>query len=242
MMNGVTGAARWRSAHARIFPLLVALLMLLAGCTIVKDRGVHKTGGRPAGPEHRVADYLTTHCNALWQLKGAVVEENPLYWLRGIDCAGRLTPADARLLAHRFDEETWQAAFRQGILLAKAKITPQERRRNVDKLDSMSYAVPRQIRTLYQMLRDSQAQELALSDARWRYGVLQERSDSELDALRQQQKHLHTQLEQTRRKLQNLTDIERQLSSRKGAGSFLPESDSPEPQAPQSDDAQEVKP
>ncbi len=243
MTNGFTGAARWRGAQSRFFPLLVAvLLMLLAGCTTVKERGAYSPGPRPAEPEHQVADYLAVDCKALWRLKGAVVEENPLYWLRGIDCAGRLAPADARSLAHRFDEGTWQAAFRQGILLAKARITPQERRHNVDKLDSMGDAVPRQVRTLYQMLRDSQAQELALSDARWRYGALQERSDSELDKLRQQQKHLHTQLEQTRRKLQNLTDIERQLSSRKGESSYLPDSDIPASKAPQNDDAKEARP
>ncbi|QCT22417.1 two-component system QseEF-associated lipoprotein QseG [Jejubacter calystegiae] len=240
MTNGLTGVARWRRACTG--PLLAVLLTLLAGCTTVKEQGAHHAGARPAEPERQVADYLATPCPTLWRLKGAVAENNPLYWLRGIDCAERLAPADARSLAHRFDEETWQAAFRQGILLAKAKITPQERRHNLNKLDNMSYAVPRQVHTLYQMLRDNQAQELSLSDARWRYSTLQEQSDSELDELRQQQKHLHSQLEQTRRKLQNLTDIERQLSSRKGASSYLPDGDAPDPQAPQSDDAQEAKP
>lgn len=243
MTNGFYGAAQRRGARTRFFPLLaVALLTLLAGCTTVKESRVHHSGPPPIEPERQVADYLATDCAALWGLKGADVEDNPLYWLRGIDCAQRLAPADARALAHRFDEQTWQAALRQGILLAKAKITPQERRRNVDKLDNMSYAVPRQVRTLYQMLRDSQVQELALSDARWRYASLQQQSDSELDELRQQQHQLNTQLEQTRRKLQNLTDIERQLSSRKGEGSYLPDGDVPEAPAPQSDDNQEARP
>jgi hypothetical protein len=45
----------------------------------------------------------------------------------------------------------------------------------------------------------------------------------ELDTLRQQQQFAQ-QLDTTTRKLENLTDIERQLSSRKPAGNYLPDS------------------
>ena len=56
-----------------------------------------------------------------------------------------------------------------------------------------------------------------------RYSKLQQASDSELDTLRQQQQHLQSQLDLTTRKLENLTDIERQLSTRKPGGNYNPD-------------------
>lgn len=70
------------------------------------------------------------------------------------------------------------------------------------------------MRPVYQLWRDGQTLQLQLSEERFRYSKLQQSSDSELDALRQQQESLREQLETTTRKLENLTDIERQLSTR----------------------------
>ena len=50
--------------------------------------------------------------------------------------------------------------------------------------------------------------------------VWQQSNDAELETLRQQEIELRSQLELTTRKLENLTDIERQLSSRKPGGNF----------------------
>ena len=58
---------------------------------------------------------------------------------------------------------------------------------------------------------------------RARYAKLQQSSDAELETLRQQEIELRSQLELTTRKLENLTDIERQLSSRKPGGNFSPD-------------------
>lgn len=77
-----------------------------------------------------------------------------------------------------------------------------------------------QVRPLYQLWRDGQNRQLQLVDERARYAKLQQSSDSELEALRLQEQQLRGQLELTTRKLENLTDIERQLSSRKPAGNF----------------------
>lgn len=90
--------------------------------------------------------------------------------------------------------------------------------------------LPAQVRPVYQLWRDGQTLQLQLSEERSRYSKLQQSTDSELDTLRQQQQHLRTQLDTTTRKLENLTDIERQLSSRKyqpGSSSATPDSDMP---------------
>lgn len=52
---------------------------------------------------------------------------------------------------------------------------------------------------------------------------MQQSSDAELETLRQQEIELRSQLELTTRKLENLTDIERQLSSRKPGRNFSPD-------------------
>ena len=120
-------------------------------------------------------------------------------------------------------DDTWQDAFKRGIVMADARITPVERRANVTRLDTFVINIPPQVRPIYQLWRDGQTLQLQLSEERFRYSKLQQSSDSELDALRQQQESLREQLETTTRKLENLTDIERQLSTRKPAGSYLPD-------------------
>lgn len=210
-----------------MFPKFLSILagascLMLAGCVPVQHTLSVNDGEKL--PQQQVADFLSTDCMDVWSLHGDATEKNPLYWLRGMDCAERLSPEMARSEARLHDEHNWQDAFRRGILLSSTKITPLERREVVDRLDGFSPQIPSQVRPLYQVWRDGQASLLQLSDERSRYSKLQQSSDAELDILRQQQQHLRTQLDLTTRKLENLTDIERQLSSRKPApGNFTPD-------------------
>ena len=167
-----------------------------------------------------MADFVAVDCADIWAHSSDASDKNPLYWLRGIDCADRLAPAQARAEAKRHTDDSWQDAFRRGILLADAKITPEERRDLVARLDTFSPQIAVQVRPLYQLWRDGQTRQLQLVEERARYAKLQQSSDSELETLRQQELVLREQLELTTRKLENLTDIERQLSSRKPGGNF----------------------
>ena len=201
--------------------------LLLAGCVSqAPERTVHEQTGAQL-PEHQLADFLLTDCDAIWAQKGKAFDTNPLFWLRGIDCASRLSPAAARAEARRWSDDTWQDAFKSGILLANAKISPVERRQNTQRLDALSPQIPAPVRPLYQLWRDGQSGQIQLAEERARYGKLQQTSDAELDTLRQQQQFLHEQLETTTRKLENLTDIERRLYSRKPAGGDLPDNARP---------------
>jgi hypothetical protein len=208
-------------------PLFLSLLagascLLLAGC--VTTQHAANSSDEDKLPQQQVADYLSTDCADVWSLFGETTEKNPLYWLRSMDCAERLSPEMARSEARLHTGDSWQDALRRGILLGSAKITPLERRETIGRLDSFSPQIPSQVRPLYRIWRDGQVSQLQLSDERSRYSKLQQTSDVELDILRQQQQHLSSQLELTTRKLENLTDIERQLSSRKPASSnFTPD-------------------
>lgn len=197
--------------------------LLLAGCASHAPVSTISHHPDTKWPENQLADFLTTGCEDIWDLSGHEVEVNPLFWLRGIDCAQRLAPATARAQAAMLNDDTWQDAFKRAILLADAKITPVERRANTSRLDSFAISIPAQVRPVYQLWRDGQVQQLQLSEERTRYSKLQQSTDAELDTLRQQQDHLRVQLETTTRKLENLTDIERQLATRKPAGSYLPD-------------------
>lgn len=212
---------------------MILLPLLLAGCVQNPVTSIIKQPHQPQEPEQQLADYLSTDCQEIWHIQAHESLNNPLFWLRGMDCAERLPPAEARAEARRWPSESWQDTFKRGILLANAKITPTERRRYMTKLDAMTGEVPTQVRPLFQVWRDGQASLLELSDERSRYSKLQQSTDGELDTLREQQQRLRSQLDLTTRKLENLTDIERQLSSRKPSSSYLPESKGAEkPAAP----------
>lgn len=59
-----------------------------------------------------------------------------------MDCADRLMPAQSRQQARQYDDGNWQNTFKQGILLADAKITPYERRQLVARIDALSTEIP----------------------------------------------------------------------------------------------------
>lgn len=215
---------RYRRLIGRKILLAGVSVLLLAGCASTLDPHASNHSLDEQLPQQQVADYLSTACDDVWSLSGEATEKNPLYWLRSMDCAERLSPEMARQEARQYSAENWQDALRSGILLSSAKITPLERRDMVRRADAISADVPSQIRPLFQVWLQGQRYQLQLSEERTRYSKLQQSTDGELDLLRQQQQHLRSQLDLTTRKLESLTDIERQLSSRKpGNTSFNPE-------------------
>ncbi|WP_191922840.1 two-component system QseEF-associated lipoprotein QseG [Pantoea agglomerans] len=189
--------------------------LLLSGCTTSPATSSLPSGHQVAEPEIRVADYLATRCSDLWTIENSAALGNPLYWMRAIDCAERLSPAEARAEAHRWPVESWSRAFKLGVLMSNGNVTPVERRRYVETLDRYSSDFPQSVRPLLQLWRSNQAAQLYLSEARTRYVHLQQSSDTQLEAIRQQMVKQQQQLSDTQHKLERLTDIERQLSSRK---------------------------
>lgn len=189
---------------------------LLVACT--SKIAVSPVTGKPGmlvEPESKMVDYQQVPCDRIWQADDVKINSNPLYWLRAMDCAVRLSPAEARAEARRWAEDNWQSAFKQGVLLANGNVTPQERRQYLYRLDTFSQAYPTPVRPLMQLWWNDQLGQLQLSEERMRYYRLQQSSDAQLDALRQQQLSLAKELTLTRHKLERLTDIERQLSSRR---------------------------
>ncbi|WP_432524390.1 two-component system QseEF-associated lipoprotein QseG [Serratia sp. BFP-2025] len=197
--------------------------LLLAGCV---DRAV--SGGlnpqqQEAIPDTKVIDYRTAACDTLWQLDDKDALANSLYWLRAMDCADRIGSTQARALAKTVPGDSWSGVFKQSILLGSAQPTSGERRQIIDRINSYRMEFPGSLRPLTQLWRQQQMLQITLFDEKARYQHLQESSDSQIDSLRQNQARLQAQLQDTSRKLENLTDIERQLSSRKQLQGEIPE-------------------
>lgn len=195
--------------------LLLLSALLVAACQQPIHSVLPRQVATPPEPKINIVDYLAVDCTRVWHIDDGNSIKNPLYWMRAIDCAARLSPVQARAEAHGWPATNWQNSFKQGILLDNGNVTPVERRQYVEQLDSFSMAYPASVRPLLQLWRNNQAAQLELSESRTRYHHLQQTSDSQLDALRQKQLSLSRELTETRRKLETLTDIERQLSSRK---------------------------
>ncbi|MDM8620483.1 two-component system QseEF-associated lipoprotein QseG, partial [Escherichia coli] len=119
--------------------------LALLGCVQSHNKPAIDTPAEEKIPVYQLADYLSTECSDIWALQGKSTETNPLYWLRVMDCADRLMPAQSRQQARQYDDGSWQNTFKQGILLADAKITPYERRQLVARIDALSTEIPAQV-------------------------------------------------------------------------------------------------
>lgn len=204
--------------------LLLAPL-LLTGCTDNPTSGRFSQAVQMVIPETKIVDYRTLSCDVLWNLDDKETLENSLYWLRAMDCAERMGSTQARALAKTLPAVTWSAAFKQGILVSSSEPSIAERRQVVERLNSYSQSFPGAVRPLIQLWREQQVLRISLAEERTRYQRLQEESDAQIDRLRESQVRLQYNLLDTTRKLENLTDIERQLSSRKQLQNEIPETD-----------------
>ncbi|HEN3480805.1 TPA: two-component system QseEF-associated lipoprotein QseG [Yersinia enterocolitica] len=214
-----------RSGSGIFWPALLLAPLLLTGCTDNPTAGRFSQAVQMVIPETKIVDYRTLSCDVLWDLDDKETLENSLYWLRAMDCAERLGSTQARVLAKTLPVVTWSAAFKQGILVSSAEPSIAERRQVVERLNSYSQSFPGAVRPLIQLWREQQVLRISLAEERTRYQRLQEESDAQIDRLRESQVRLQYNLLDTTRKLENLTDIERQLSSRKQMQNEIPETD-----------------
>lgn len=191
---------------------LALIATLLAGCA----GKLNSENTQIKLPEKQLTDFMLTSCPDIWQVQGREITNNPLYWLRLIDCSHSLTGQQD------YQQVTdWQQAFKQGIMLAQMKSSPAQYRQFLKQLGELSVEMPAVVWPLFQLWRDEQSKQLDLIQERANYRKLQQATDNELDSLRRQLQVSQKQLEETVRKLESLTDIERQLSTRKASEGYI---------------------
>ena len=61
-------------------------------------------------------------------------------------------------------DDTWQDAFKRGIVMADARITPRRTPRQRDAADTYVINISPQVRPVYQLWRDGQTLQLQLSE------------------------------------------------------------------------------
>ncbi|WP_228005728.1 two-component system QseEF-associated lipoprotein QseG [Xenorhabdus sp. BG5] len=198
--------------------LLLCVPYLLAGCVKTGGSDNLTTLAQSILPEQNVTDYRLKDCDAIWDITKPAAMENGLYWLRFIDCTDRLSSAEARETAKRFAPETptdWHQVLKQSILIGRATSVLAERRKTVENFNQYSAQFPIALRPLLQLWREQQYLKINLAEERAKFQRFQSDSDNKIDHLKETRARLEYELHSMSRKLENLTDIERQLSSRK---------------------------
>ncbi|ELX8378350.1 two-component system QseEF-associated lipoprotein QseG [Providencia vermicola] len=191
------------------------LSLILTGCATKSGQSPLDTLAQVVVPEVKVTDYRYADCHGIWDNQQQSARENALFWLRMMDCADRLDPKTARAQALQLSIDNWSNAFQQSILMGAAEPSIAERRKMVDSMNTFSLNFPTAIRPLLQLWREQQVQIINLAEANSRFKRLQQETDNKLDRMKEENARLLFELDTTSRKLENLTDIERQLSSRK---------------------------
>ncbi|OKP03989.1 membrane protein [Xenorhabdus eapokensis] len=198
--------------------LLLFVPYLLAGCVKTSDSDNLATLAQSILPEPNVTDYRLKDCDSIWDITKPAAMENGLYWLRFIDCTDRLSSTDARETAKRFTSDTpadWHQVLKQSILIGRATSVLTERRKMVENFNRYSAQFPAALRPLLQLWRGQQYLKINLAEEKAKFQRFQFDSDNKIDRLKEIQARLEYELHSMSRKLENLTDIERQLSSRK---------------------------
>ncbi|MDC9592743.1 two-component system QseEF-associated lipoprotein QseG [Xenorhabdus sp. IM139775] len=208
------------SAPALCFRAMLLLFVpyLLAGCAKTGGSENLTTLAQSILPEQSVTDYRVRDCDLIWDIAKPAAMENGLYWLRFIDCTDRLTSAKAREMAKRFIPEAptdWHQVLKQSILLGRATSVLVERINIVENFNRHSAQFPVTLRPLLQLWREQQYLKINLVEESVKFQRLQSDSDNKIDSLKEIRARLEYELRSMSRKLENLTDIERQLSSRK---------------------------
>lgn len=188
---------------------------ILTGCVAKNGQSPLETLAQVVVPEIKVTDYRYASCDSIWNNEQPNALENALFWLRMMDCADRTETQQARSDANKIEANNWSNVFEQNILLNSADPSIAERRKMLDNINAYSLSFPTAIRPLLQLWREQQVQIINLAEANARYKRLQQDTDAKMDRLREENAKLTFELNTISRKLENLTDIERQLSSRK---------------------------
>ncbi|EPU3935319.1 two-component system QseEF-associated lipoprotein QseG [Morganella morganii] len=195
--------------------LIAAVPLLLAGCVKTATPPDLSALASVVLPQERTTDYRIADCHAIWELNSAAATENALYWLRMMDCADLLSSDTARIMAGKITPDSWDSALRQSILLNNTGSPASDKRKVLETLNTYSTGFPVSLRPLMTLWRAQLKQAITLSDERQRYRRLQSDTDGRIDQLRAVNARLQFELQNTTRKLENLSNIERQLAGRK---------------------------
>lgn len=215
---------RYRGGFRRYFCWFGLLFpIFLIGCEQYRDNYSFFSEESNRPDTTILVDYHDVTCHLLWMNEESEAMMNPLYWLRIMHCAEDLSDAQAWQQTQSLSGHSWYTTVKQTLLMGRMTLTAIERQQLLMKIDYYHTLYPPSLFSLLQLWREKQQLLIALEEEKTHYQQLQSSSEAQLKAWRETQSQMQEQLNETMRKLENLTDIERQLSSRKQISREMPE-------------------
>lgn len=198
--------------------LFIMFPLVLSGCTPKSLTEAQEPEPEIPVVKQKTIDYRWAECKTLSSFYDEGIN-NALYWLRAIECTNRIMTTEAQRQANSVVVTGWDDAFYKSILLERAGMTIADRRTQLVLLESYKLQFPSSMRVLLSTWIENQTLILSLAEEKNRYRRLTTETDNRIDALRKENNALQHELSVTLKKLESLTQIERQLSNRKQSGS-----------------------
>ncbi|WP_239450316.1 two-component system QseEF-associated lipoprotein QseG [Proteus sp. CA142267] len=198
--------------------LFIMFPLVLSGCTPKALTEAQEPEPEIPVVKQKTIDYRWAECKTLSSFYDEGIN-NALYWLRAIECTNRIMTTEAQRQANSVVVTGWDDAFYKSILLERAGMTIADRRTQLVLLESYKLQFPSSMRVLLSTWIENQTLILSLAEEKNRYRRLTTETDNKIDALRKENNALQHELSVTLKKLESLTQIERQLSNRKQSGS-----------------------
>ena len=198
--------------------LFILFPLVLSGCTPKSFTETQEPEQETPVVKQKTIDYRWAECKTLSSFYDEGIN-NALYWLRVIECTNRIMTTEAQRQASSVVVTGWDDAFYKSILLERAGMTIADRRTQLVLLESYKLQFPSSMRVLLSTWIENQTLILSLAEEKNRYRRLTTETDNRMDALRKENNVLQHELSITLKKLESLTQIERQLSNRKQSGS-----------------------
>ncbi|WP_311753563.1 two-component system QseEF-associated lipoprotein QseG [Proteus columbae] len=198
--------------------LFIMLPLVLSGCTPKSLTEAQEPEPEIPVVKQKTIDYRWAECKTLSSFYDEGIN-NALYWLRVIECTNRIMTTEAQRQASSVVVTGWDDAFYKSILLERAGMTIADRRTQLVLLESYKLQFPSSMRVLLSTWIENQTLMLSLAEEKNRYRRLTTDTDNRIDMLRKENNTLQHELNITLKKLESLTQIERQLSNRKQSGS-----------------------
>ncbi|QNH67474.1 two-component system QseEF-associated lipoprotein QseG [Proteus vulgaris] len=198
--------------------LFIMFPLVLSGCTPKSLTNTQEPEQEIPVVKQKTIDYRWAECKTLSSFYDEGIN-NALYWLRAIECTNRIMTTEAQRQANNVIVTGWDDAFYKSILLERAGMSIADRRTQLVLLESYKLQFPSSMRVLLSIWIENQTLILSLAEEKNRYRRLTTDTDNRIDVLRKENNGLQHELNVTLKKLESLTQIERQLSNRKQSGS-----------------------
>jgi hypothetical protein len=190
--------------HRKIvtIPTILLLSAMLSGCS---GNGLFSFSAK-----EKNMDYSSHSCDDIWTIMDETTSHQALYWLQVMRCTKQLSATGVQVHLNLNAGNDWPILFKRSILLAQLNGSENEQKQILEKLAQAKKKLSGSLLELMDLWIKNQQLQIAFNLEKGKYQRLKESSEA-------QTKELSDELQALRIKLKSLTEIERQLPTRKSA-------------------------